>query len=198
MQHATFGPPFIEPGKTMFDVSATRGLVGGGRPGGASLKPQSEVKWPQGTASNGAPADLRPFQPQPGAGTYYALLLDPARVWQFFSMYHTGYPILIGYAFPSAGNPWIADWQENKSNRNLPWSGQVIARGIEWGSSPFAEGLRRSVERGSLFGVPAYRWIGGRERLETEFVVFVVEIPDGFRGVSDVRMEQGAPVIVSR
>jgi hypothetical protein len=46
--------------------------------------------------------------------------------------------------------------------------------------------------------VPAYRWIGGRERLETEFVVFVVEIPDGFRGVSDVRMEQGAPVIVSR
>src|SRR5436309_51917 len=38
MQHATFGPPFVEPGKTALDVSATRGLVGGGRPGASSLK----------------------------------------------------------------------------------------------------------------------------------------------------------------
>ena len=33
MEHATFGPPFIQPGKTALDVSATNGQVAGGRPG---------------------------------------------------------------------------------------------------------------------------------------------------------------------
>jgi hypothetical protein len=30
VQHATFGPPFAEPGKTFMDVSATQGLLAGG------------------------------------------------------------------------------------------------------------------------------------------------------------------------
>ena len=33
MEHATVGPPFAEPGLTTLDVSATRGLIGAGRPG---------------------------------------------------------------------------------------------------------------------------------------------------------------------
>lgn len=198
MQHATFGPPFVEPGKTLLDVSATRGLTAGGRPQTASLRPDSEMKWPNGTSWDGASVDLRGFQTRPNAGTYAALLLDPNRSTQYFAMYHAGHRIAIGYVFPSSGGPWIADWQENKSNRNLPWNGQVVARGIEWGTSPFAEGLRRSVERGKLFDTPAFRWIGGRERLKTEFTVFVVEIPEGFRGVRDVVLENGAPVAIEK
>jgi hypothetical protein len=50
MQHATFGPPFIEPGRTAMDASATRGQVSPGRPGSLSLQPGSAVNWPQGTA----------------------------------------------------------------------------------------------------------------------------------------------------
>ncbi len=198
MQHATFGPPFVEPGKTIMDVAAHRGLVTRGRPESASLKLDSPVEWPNGTSIDGAPVDLRRFQRREHAGTYVALLLDTNRPTQFFTMRHSEYRFLIGYAFPAEGNPWIADWQENRSNRQRPWNGQVIARGVEWGSSPFAEGLRNSVERGQLFGAPTYRWIGGRQRLKTEFVVFVVEIPDGFPGVRDVTLDHGAPVIVPR
>jgi hypothetical protein len=36
-----------------------------------------------------------------------------------------------------------------------PWDSKVIARGIEFGSSPFDEGLRKSVERGSFLGTPS-------------------------------------------
>lgn len=198
MQHATFGPPFAEPGKNFLDVSATRGLVAGGRAQSTSLRPQSEVNWPNAIAWDGAAADLRAFQPRPNAGTYCALLLDRNRPNQFFTAYHTGYRVAIGYLFPSAGNPWIADWQENRSNQNLPWNGQVVARGIEFGSSPFAEGLRKSVERGQLFDVPAFRWIGGRERLKTEFTVFLIEIPEGFQGVRDVVVENGVPVVIAK
>jgi hypothetical protein len=41
---------------------------------------------------------------------------------------------------------------------------RVIARGLEFGSSPLAEGLRKSAAGGSLFDTPAYRWIGGEQR----------------------------------
>lgn len=198
MQHATFGPPFVEPGKTTFDVSATKGLVGGAPGAPGSLAGGSEVVWPRGTDIEGKPADLRRFQPRANTGIYYALLMDPARQHQFFALFHPDYRVLVGYVYPAAGNPWIADWQENRRNTFAPWNGQVVARGIEFGNSPFAEGLRKAVERGSLFGVPAYEWIQARQRRHTGFTIFVEEIEAGFPGVKDVEMRNGDPVIVRR
>ncbi|MBZ5595159.1 MAG: VOC family protein [Acidobacteriia bacterium] len=180
MEHATFGPPFVEPGKTAFDSSGTT------------------VAWEEGHVSANTPADLRVFQPAPHSGTYYALRADQTRSEQFFTLYHPDYRVLIGYVFPNEGNPWIADWQENQSITELPWNGQVIARGIEFGSSPFAEGLRASVERGSLLGRPAYRWIGGHQRLKTEFTIFLEEIPGDFQGVKDVHTQYRIPIVTRR
>jgi hypothetical protein len=197
MQHATFGPPFIEPGKTAMDASATRGQVSPDQTGELSLQPGSAINWPHGTASDGKPADLRVFQPKPKSGIYYTMRLDPERKEQFFTMYHPDYRVLISYVFPSEGYPWIADWQENRNVTARPWNGQVIARGIEFGSSPFDEGLRKSVERGSFLGAPAYRWIGGRQRLATEFTIVLAEIPEGFKGVKNLRVERGAAVLTT-
>jgi len=74
----------------------------------------------------------------------------------------------------------------------------VIARGIEFGSTPFAEGLRTSVERGSLLGAPAYRWIGGHQRLKTEFTIFLEEIPRDYPGVAEAHTEHGIPIVTLR
>lgn len=179
MEHATFGPPFVEPGKTYLDVSATRGMRDG-----------REVNWADGT--------LRAMPATPHTGSYTALLAGPGRTEQFFTMYHTRYRVLIGYLFPTEGNPWMADWQENKRAAVKPWNGEVVARGIEFGSTPYAEGLRKSVERGTMFGAPAYRWIGARQRLKTEFTIFLQEIPEGFAGVREVVRKGGGPAIVRR
>ena len=176
MQHATFGPPFAEPGKTAMDASATRGQVSGG----------PEVSWGPGH---------RVFRPQPNSGIYYTMRTDPSRQEQFFTMYHPDYRVLIGYTFPAADNPWIADWQENRRATVKPWDSKVIARGIEFGSSPFDEGLRKSVERGSFLGTPSYRWIGGRQRLRTEWTLGLFEIPGGFAGVKDLRSVNGVPML---
>lgn len=62
----------------------------------------------------------------------------------------------------------------------------------------FCRKAAKSVERGYLVGIPACRCIGARERLKTEFLVFVTEIPDGFTGVRDVRLEDGVPVVLPR
>lgn len=198
VEHATFGPPFAAPGTNILDVSATRGEVGGGRPGTNSLAPGTPIQWPEGTSREGRKVSLREFQPAPHTGTYYALLLDSSRTLSYFTMYNTEFGILIGYLFPTADSPWIGDWQENENNTTKPWDGKVIARGMEFGTTPMPEGLRKSVERGTMFGVPTYRWIGGRQRLKTTWTAFLAEIPPGFHGVEDVRVESGRIVIRER
>jgi len=178
MQHATFGPPFAEPGKMFMDTDATRGALAGAG---------AEFKWPE--LSN---ASARPFQPEPNSGRYIAWQLDPARQEHWFTMYNSNHPVLIGYLFPAKDNPWLGDWQENQRNTTLPWNGKVIARGIEFGSTPYAEGLRKSVERGKMFETAAFRWIEGYERLRTEFTIFLTEIPSDFRGAAKVTRNTGA------
>ncbi len=198
VQHATFGPPFAEPGKNVLDVSATKGEVGPSNSRTNSLQAGAAVVWPNGTSRDGKPVSLREFQAPGKSGTYYALLMDPARPTGYFTMYHKDYPVLIGYLFPTSDNPWIGDWQENQSNTSLPWEGKVVARGMEFGTTPFAEGLQKSVERGKMFGVPTFRWIGGRKKVKTSWTAFLAEIPPGFAGVEDVRMEPRRIVVRER
>jgi peptidoglycan/xylan/chitin deacetylase (PgdA/CDA1 family) len=197
VQHATFGPPFAVPGQNFLDVPATKGQVGGGRTGN-SLASGAEIQWPEGASREGKRVDLRVFQPAPHSGTYYALRLDPARADSYFTMYNPDFPILIGYIFPTADNPWIGDWQENQSVKQRPWDGKTVARGLEFGTSPMPEGLRRSVNRGTMLGAPTFRWIGGCQRLKTTFTIFLAEIPVGFAGVEDVRAEAGRIVVRER
>ena len=72
------------------------------------------------------------------------------------------------------------------------------ARGIEFGTSPFDEGLRKSVERAQLLGVPTYRFIGARQRLSTTFTIFRREIAGGFNGVSSVAVQNGKVLVKER
>lgn len=181
MQHATFGPPFIEPGVTLLDASVTRAMQAG----------QPEFRWDADPAR-------RVMTGTKGTGSYTAMRTDPGRAEQFFTLTHPRYRVLIGYLFPAAQNPWLADWQENQRATHRPWNGQVIARGLEFGNSPFAEGLRKAVERASLFDTPSHGWIGARQRLRTEFTVFLEPVAEGFAGVSDVRRREGRIELVPR
>jgi hypothetical protein len=115
--------------------------------------------------------------------------MDSKRALNFFTMYNPAFPILIGYLFRASENPWLGDFQENQRFTGKPWNGKVVTRAVEFGTTPFPEGLRRSVERGSMFGVPAYRWIGAHERLKVTFAVFLAEIPPRFNGVQDLSID---------
>lgn len=197
-QHPTFGPPFVAPGKTMLDLPGTKGLILAGRDAGGALPTAGEVVWPYVRKPDGAQVDLRPFQSTPASTTYYPILLDQTRPQSYFTLYNVDYPLLVGYLFPTADNPWIVDWQEHQQNQETPANGEMIARGIEFGTSPFDEGLRKSVERSSFLGVPTYQWIGGRQRLKTTYTLFLAEIPRGFQGVQDIQSQPGAIVITER
>ena len=44
---------------------------------------------------------------------------------------------------------------------------------MEFGVSPMPESRREMTERGQLFGVPTYRWLPARSRIEVEYEVIV-------------------------
>ncbi|MGH9722804.1 MAG: hypothetical protein ACRD8O_21560 [Bryobacteraceae bacterium] len=191
VQHVTFGPPFIQPGSSYLDAPVAKVAVRAG----AEIK---EGSWPETTDAEGGKVNLRLLPPTPRSGRMNFLLLDRSRPKVFFTVYNPEFPVLIGYILESGLNPWIGDWQENQRNAGVPWDGKVVARGIEVGNSPWASGLRRNVEQGSVFGVPAYGWIEARQRLSQSYLFFLAEIPLGYKGVADVRMEDGRIVLVER
>lgn len=195
MQHATFGPPFTEPGVSFLDTSGTKARTSGGVASSSSLKPDTEFVWPRGVGVDGKDTSLRPFQTKPKAGTYVAVLMDPARPINYFTMYNNRFSTLIGYLFRTRECPWIGDFQENQRMAHKPWNGEAVTRGIEFGTTPFAEGLKRSIERGKLFGVPTFRWIGAHERQSMSYILFLAELPDKFAGVEDVVISNGAITI---
>jgi hypothetical protein len=197
VEHVTFGPPFVEPGKNVLDMSGTRGEVRAGASETDSLQ-SGPIRWPEGTAHDGKKVSLRAMQPELHRGTYFGVLMDQSRERNYFTMYHTEYKVLIGYIWLTKDFPWIGDWQENKRNTGLPWEGKVIARGLEFGTTPFGGTMKSVLERGNLFGVPLYRWIAARERATTRYVAFLSEIPVGFQGVEDVRVGDGKIVITER
>ena len=191
VQHITFGAPFVEQGRNFVDAPVAR--VYAERPGKTAA-----LAWPEASLPGGKKIDLRQFATEAASGGYRAWLLDRKREKSFFTMYHPDYPVLIGYMFYTADNPWIGDWQENRKNTTKPWDGKVVARGMEVGTTPFGAPIRSLVEGGPLDSVPTYRWISAKQKLEQRYVIFLAEIPRAFRGVADVRSEPGRIVIEER
>jgi hypothetical protein len=186
VQHVTFGPPFLELNKTYADGSVAKVVLRRGQ------EATAEASWPQLKDSEGRTVDLRAF-----SGRGNTCLMDRSKPRVYFTMYNVDYPVLIGYIFETAPNPWVFDWQENQSVREKPWDGKVIARAICIGDSTVS-GLRNAVERGSILGVPVYSWIEARQRRTQHYAFFLAEIPLGFKGVADLQIKAGNIVIVER
>jgi len=145
-EHVTLGPPFLEKGATQFRAPVTKSLV---------LE-----------AGNG---DLERYTAVPVSGGFTTHLVDPARDTAFFVAWSPRSRVAFGYVWRRADFPWLGVWEENYSRTGAPWNGRTLTRGMEFGVSPVAETRRQMIERGSLFGVPAFRWIPARTRVEVQY-----------------------------
>jgi hypothetical protein len=185
VQHVTFGPPFLELNRTFADASVARVVAGSGR------DTVAQATWPEIDDPQGK-RDLRVF-----SGRSSTWLMDRSGPKVYFTMYNTGFPVLIGYIFESAPNQWVFDWQENQRAKEIPWDGKVTARAICIGDS-VVSGLRNAVDRGSTAGVPVFSWIEARQRRTQKYAFFLAEIPLGFKGVAALRAEGGRIVIAEK
>lgn len=145
-EHVTLGPPFLEKGVTQFRAPVTRSQV---------LE-----------EGNG---DLQLYTNAPVSGGFTTHLIDPSRETAFFVAWSPRSQVALGYFWRRADFPWLGVWEENYSRTGAPWNGRALTRGMEFGASPVAETRRQMIERGSLFGVPAFRWIPARTRVEVRY-----------------------------
>ena len=186
VHHVTFGPPFLDLNKTFVDASVAKVAVRDGQS-------FTEGAWPRLKTSSAELVDPRVFSGQSGIW-----LLDRSKPRVWFTIYNPEYPVLLGYIFQSQHNRWVLDWQENQRAKQTPWNGKVIARAVCIGDSPFAMGLKNAIDRRSLFDEPVFSWISAREIRAQSYAFFLAEIPIGFKGVSELRTQEGKLVIVER
>jgi hypothetical protein len=169
-QHVTLGPPFLDRGVTEFRLPATQSMVYEHEFGvGDYLRTAAVFEWPMAPRSGEGFADLRVFNNAPVSSAFTTHLMDPRRDVAFFSAFHPGLKLAFGYVWKRGDFPWMGIWEENHSRANPPWNGKALTRGMEFGASPIPESRRAMIDRGTLFGVPTYRWLPARSRVEVEY-----------------------------
>lgn len=164
-EHVTLGPPFLESGRTQFL---------------ASTSPQ----WPAGRLDSfpddPSSAHLNATEPEvlhesDNSAGYAAYLMDESRPFSFFTAWSPTCRTAITYRWRAADFPWLGVWDENRSRKFAPWGGQTLARGMEFGVSPFPETRRQMIDRHSLYNKPTYRRIPARSSLATEYEATVCQ-----------------------
>ncbi len=183
-QHVTFGPPFIERGATQFRSSATRSKAFEADFGAAAyLQAGAEFDWPMAPRKGGGTSDLRVYNNAVVSGAYTAHLMAPESEYAFFTAFSPSHEVAVAYVWKQADFPWVGIWEENCSRNDPPWNGKTITRGMEFGVSPFPETRRQMVDRNQLFGVPGFRWLPAKGRLQAEYWATVKSadsIPESF------------------
>jgi hypothetical protein len=165
-EHVTLGPPFLESGMQLH-VTADRSLVYPDRFGPADyLRPAAEFAWPHAPRPQGGSADLRRYPGADVSSAYTAHRLDAGAEEASFIAFSPALGLAFGYAWNRADFPWLGRWEENRSRTALPWNGETLACGLEFGVSPIPESRRAMIERGRLFDTPTIRWIPARTRVE--------------------------------
>jgi len=196
-EHVTFGPPFLEPGVSAFDMSATRAKVCPAAYGSRlGLRPDAEFRWPYAPTMK-ARVDLRRTAGNVH-GRYTAQLMD-SRIkiaWVAASNAHLG--LLVLYLFQRSDFPWVGNWEERFYRKNTPWEGKTFCRGIEFSTTPFPVPRRESVTRGRLFGQATYRWLPARSAQRVRYLILLLDIPKDFLGVAQVFWRKGNIEVIGR
>ncbi len=190
-EHVTFGPPFVEPKVTVFDMPATHAKACppsySSRP---LIKPNVEFKWPRAPAIGGGSIDLRTI-PEDRFEHYTAQLLDPKLKIGFTSACNPKLGLGIVYAFRRADFPWVGSWIERFQQSHAPWRSKTFCRGMEFSTTPFAIPRRETVEQNRLFGETVYRWLPAKSEAKVRFMILLFAVPKDFRGVRSVSISRG-------
>lgn len=192
-EHGTIGSPFLEPGITVVDMSANRALTrpykDAARPGRRHrITAGEEFIWPMAPTVEGGEVDLRAAPVELGSGDHTGHLMTVGGDKAWVTAHHPGERLLLGYVFNTAQFPWMQTWE------SYPEEG-MLARGLEFGTQAFDLSRRTVISDGKLFDTPLFQWLPAKSTFSTSFLMFLVETPVGFEGVSDVTVSDGVITI---
>ena len=190
-EHATIGPPFMERGKVVVDMPATNCRVRPYKPGNipGHLVYDRDFKWPMAPTYDGGQADLRVIPMDHNWLDLASCEMDPARKLEFITALHLEKHIVFGYVFRRSDFPWLMSW--------LNFTGdESAARGLEFSTQTFDISHREAVAMSPLFGIPTFRWLPAKSKIETRFLMFYTRVPEGFSRIDDVTLDGGKITIL--
>jgi hypothetical protein len=184
-EHATLGPPFLEPGKIIVDMPAGRCRVRAEKPGPVPgrLVPLQDFDWPMAPLRKGGSVSLLDV-PAEASYDLASCQIDPKRMYGYVAAFHKDKRLLFGYVFRRQDFPWLMSWMNYTGNAQA-------ARGIEFSTQPFDVSHRETVDAHEMFGAPTYRWLPAKSKIRTRFLLFYTKVPDDFTAVVDVELENG-------
>ncbi len=128
-EHATVGSPFLEPGVTLIEISATQsrtrsyaGSARGGLPN--RFATGKDFPWPWAPGKDGKRVDMRTTPTHPNSGGHTTSLMDRNRKLAFITMFNPKLGMLLGYLFRSEQFPWVQSWRTTRppENSRADWS----------------------------------------------------------------------------
>lgn len=184
-EHATIGPPFLEPGKLIVDMPAGRCRVSAEEPGSVAgrLMPLQDFDWPMAPLRNGGTVSLLDV-PVDASMDLAGCRVDPKRNYGYITAFRQDKRLLFGYVFRRREFPWLMNW--------MNYTGKAqAARGIEFSNRPLDVSHRETMDAHEMFGTPAHQWLPAKSKMRTRFLLFYTRVPDDFTAVADVELESG-------
>ena len=182
-EHATIGPPFLAPGRTVVDVSAgrcmTRPELGKSPPVPRRIVPGEDFNWPMAPATGGGTADLRYMPAGHNSMDHSGCTVDPAQRLAWVTALNLDKRLLLGYVWRREEFPWIQKWMNYPPDERTAW-------GLEFGTQPFDVPRRETVDLGKMFDVPAFRWLPAKSKIGARYLMFYTRVPEGFERVDEL------------
>jgi hypothetical protein len=185
-EHATIGAPFLAPGKTVVDASAGQCQTRPHQmqPPNRTLASGKDFTYPMAPRLDGGLRDVRLVPDPPNSMDHTACTIDPSRQFGFVTALNTEERLLLGYVFRREEYPWLQEWL------NFPPNGQ-LSRGLEFATQPYDLPRRQTITQASMFGVPTYRWLPAKGKIQSRFILFWTRVPAGMKKVDDVQLVNG-------
>jgi hypothetical protein len=184
-EHATLGMPYLEPGKVVIDMPATRCRVRAEKAGSTGkLAYLKDFTWPMAPLTAGGTVNLLTIPPGEKSLDLAACLIDPARAYGYITAVRPDKRLLFGYLFRRADFPWVMNWMNYTGDARAP-------RGTEFSTQPFDVSHRETVDAHEMFGEPTYHWLPAKSKIRARFQFFYCELPAGFGDVADVTPASG-------
>ncbi len=179
-EHATLGPPFLEPGKLVVDMPATRCRVRAEKAGSTGkLAYLQDFTWPLAPLTKGGFISLLHVPEGETSLDLASCLMDPALTYGWITALRGDQRLLFGYVFARQDYPWVMSWMNYSGDERA-------ARGIEFSTQPFDVSRREAVDEHEMFGERTYKWLPAKSKLRTRFLLFYTQVPDDFGDVAKV------------